>query len=176
MQITIGFSRPQAWFVPFSWLIRLVQRTPYSHVYIQFHSSTLDRDIIYQASGKYVNCIGVSRFNTIETITDTFVLDVDQDSYKSMIQYCIDALGAPYDVEGIIGLAPVLFMRLFGKKINNPLDDSSDEFCSKMIDTLLAKFTYVQIEGEPGVIMPVDIYNKLITLKIGHLKNMSVYK
>src|SRR5258708_2144045 len=96
--IKVGFSRPKAWFVPFSWLIRLCLKTPYSHVYIKTHSDSLNRDIIYQASGLQVNFVGNILFESKENIVKEFSLDISDEIYTNMMQDSIDIAGGPYSM------------------------------------------------------------------------------
>jgi uncharacterized protein YycO len=128
-------------------------------------------DIIYQASGSQVNCISTERFKTIETITDEFTIDLSNDSVKNMIQFCLKALGAPYDVSAVVGIGIVMLANSLGKDINNPLDDGTKEyFCSKFIETLMANFTAIKIDKKPSLVLPVDIFNTLVQLSIPHMK------
>src|SRR5579863_6594779 len=46
-QITIGFSRSSTSFPIFSWLIMLVQKTPYSHVYLKYQDDFLGQPMYF---------------------------------------------------------------------------------------------------------------------------------
>ena len=75
-EIIVGFSRPKSGFEPFSWLIRAVTKSPFSHAYIRFYSEEYDRWLIFQASGAKVNFIGQTMFDGIETIYEEFNVPV----------------------------------------------------------------------------------------------------
>lgn len=172
--ISVGFSRPNGGFQPFSWLIKWFESTPYSHVFIQFHSNSFDRDLIYQASGLKVNCIGTARFQQIEIITDIFTLEVDDQLIEKMVQYCIDALGAPYDVGGAIGAGLARILKHFGKNWTNTWAKNDQYFCSELIIMLLFMVGDGTVDN-PDTVLPQDVYSQLVKLNIQHWKNPQVY-
>lgn len=160
--LVIGFSRPKGGFKPFSWLIRLIENTPYSHVYIKFYAKKYDRYLVYQASGTQVNFISQERFNEEEVIVKEFILEVDEISMNKMIQFAIDNVGAPYGVKEIFGLGLVLLCRLFGKKIKNPFGDGTKSFfCSQLVDYILSGPLNRNITFDPDLVTPKDIYKYL---------------
>ena len=133
-EIIIGFSKPKNNKFPiFSWLIRLIEWTPYSHVYIQWHSDSLERDIIYQASGTMVNFMGSKRFNEhVETLFQ-YKIKCSSEAKKRVVQKAIDLAGAPYGVKQVFGITLVKLMRFFGKDIVNPFADGSKTWvCSEL--------------------------------------------
>jgi hypothetical protein len=46
-------------------------------------------------------------------------------------------LGEKYDVGGLVGMAWVLLLRKFGKKVANPLQSKRAVFCSEIVDMVL---------------------------------------
>lgn len=161
--IVIGFSRPKSGFQPFSWLIRLVTWSAFSHAYIKFYSKTYDRWIIYQASGLKVNFIPQTRFDKVEFIYREFNIPVSKLTMKSTVQGVIDDCGAPYDIRGILGFGIVLLARLFGKKIANPLVTAGSYWCSDLVANILIEIGDADKESiDPSTMSPKDIYNYLI--------------
>lgn len=160
--IIIGFSKPKAWFSPFSWLIRFVERTPYSHVYIRFFSDTFARNIVYQASGRAVNFMGWNLFISKEYSIEEFELSIEDDSHRAMMQYCIDEAGVPYGVLSIFGIGYRLFMGLLNKTVGNPFPSGDASFfCSKLAENIINKFSDQKIPLNPESVLPKDIYTYL---------------
>ena len=55
--VFIEFTRPKSWLNPLSWLIRLVECTPYSHVRLSWINS-VGVPVVYEASGTSVKFLG----------------------------------------------------------------------------------------------------------------------
>jgi hypothetical protein len=161
--IIVGFSRPQAWFEPFSWLIRLVTGSQFSHAYIRFYDQEYDRWVIYQASGLKVNFIGQAMFDNAEFIYQEFNVPVSDATKKIAIQGAIDKCGSPYGVGQIIGYGAVLFMRIFSKKIKNPLYSGSSYVCSELVADILMEIDAQDASNiDPSTMTPKDVYDFMI--------------
>lgn len=166
-QVYIGFSRPSGWFEPFSWAIRLAQWTPYSHVYIRIPSTSLNRDIVYQASGLAVNFIGSQRFQSKEIIVKEFPINISPESKTKVLQFSVDSAGAPYGVKEVFGIAWVLFNSAFGRKVKNPFADGSDSFvCSEFVGDILKNDLGINLP-DPENIDPKIVYNAMLKYEQG---------
>jgi len=162
--LIIGFSKPKKWFEPFSWLIRLVTSSPFSHAYIKFYSQSYDRTLIYQASGLKVNFIGQPMFDSSELTVAEFTIPITDDALESTVQYAIDRCGSSYGILQILGFGAVLFMRTFGKKIQNPLYSGDTYVCSELVSDILIEIG--QANGDvidPSTMSPKDVYDYLIS-------------
>src|SRR5271166_1592644 len=95
-EIIIGFSKPKAWFEPFSWLIRLVTWSPISHAYIKYYNSYADRWEVFQASGLKVNFIGSIMFDSVENIYAEFTIPVQSTTKQGVVQGAVDKCGSSY--------------------------------------------------------------------------------
>lgn len=158
--VYIGFTRPKSWFNPFSWLIRLVECTSYSHVYIRF--SIEDKNVVFQASGLLVNFIQWENFLKKESLIKEFKLEILDESRKKLIDYAFNELGTPYSIKEILGLVIVLIYRLFNKKITNPFADQEKSFfCSELAECVIANFVDSSINLDPDTALPKDIYEYL---------------
>jgi hypothetical protein len=160
--IVVGFSRPRAWFEPFSWLIRIVEGTPwrwcpYSHAYIKYYNSYADRWEIFQASGLKVNFIGETLFDSEEVIYKEFVIPVSDGCAQKTVQFSVDNVGLPYAIMEIVGFGWVLFMNAFGKKIKNPFSTNSAWFCSQLTETILNEIMNAGDPLDPAVCSPKDL-------------------
>lgn len=173
--IIVGFSRPKGGFQPFSWLIRLLTWSPYSHAYIRFYSQSYNRWLIYQASGTKVNFIGAIMFDGAELVYEEFNVPVSDLTRKTTIQRAVDVCGSPYGVKEIIGFGAVLIMRVFGKKISNPLSDSKTYVCSELVADILREIDAEDAgELDPSAMSPKDVYNFMIEKGFQPVKSVPV--
>lgn len=156
----VGFSRPRKWFVPFSWLIRLFDRTPYSHVYIRFYSSKYDRWLVYQASHTLVNFYGMKAFAEEVEIVREFDLDIADDVRDRVVAFAIDNAGSPYDLRTVFGIACVRIAGALGRQIANPFGNGRGYFCSELVGTILRDMG--RADGvDLSTLTPRGIYERL---------------
>jgi hypothetical protein len=163
--IVIGFSKPAAWFAPFSWLIRLAYWSPFSHSYIRVQLNGLSENIVIQASGLVVNFIGEPLFDTKENIYKEFAFPIKDK--KALLQFAINQLGKPYSISGILGMALVRLGQLVGIKISNPFQyDQSSDFCSEMVAYILENYEGVKITQPVANLAPADLYKIVASLPV----------
>lgn len=137
-QIVIGFSTVRKRFSLFSWAIRAVEQTKYSHVYIKFWSESMQRWLIYQASHMAVNFMGEQRFLNEEIIIEEFVINVTPEQKAKILQYCVDTVGTPYGVSQIFGMAYARVLARLGYNMYNPFSDGSKTMvCSELAGHIL---------------------------------------
>lgn len=136
--MTIGFSKPinRTW--PFgylfSWSIRAVENTEYSHVFISWKSDNLDRELVYEASGTSVHFVGKERFLKKAKIVHSYEIHITEEARKKVIQKAIDYAEAPYGIKQVVGILIVKMARLLGRQIKNPLSDGTATWvCSELI-------------------------------------------
>ena len=156
-KITIGFSKSRKKFAIGSWLIRWYMKTPYSHVYVKFHSESLDRTLIYEAVGSGVRFIGMSKWDRHAEEVATFDIQVSNDKYLELLRYCIDNAGVEYGFFQNIG---VVIAGLFKEKFNRFNDGMN---CSENTYNI-ADLVGIKIEKDKNLVTPKDIYQKLSTL------------
>lgn len=163
--LKVGFSRPCGGFKPFSWLIRAVDQTPYSHVYIKFYAAKYDRWMVYQASGNFVNFFGPEAFAEEATVIEEFDIEVCDEVRTKVVLFAIDHAGFPYDLKSVFGIAAVKAVGLFGKKIDNPFSTGDNSFfCSKLVAAILIDIVGESIKGSIDTLTPKDIYGYLSNL------------
>jgi len=162
--VKIGFSKPTYKAKPFpifSWLIRLFEGTPYSHVYIEFSSKYLNRDLVYEAAGLCVHFAGGKLFHTQVHVIREFKIQVSDAAYKRALQFAIDNTEKPYGVIQVLGLAYVVVMRRLGKRVKNPLGDGKASYvCSEIVARMVPSLKK-EFKGRMDTVTPRDIYEKL---------------
>lgn len=151
-KVVIGFSRPKK-FAILSWLIRTVQRTEYSHVYLKFHSDTYDRNIIYQASGLQVNFVGEQVFNEHHIVVKEFEFNISDETYKKMMSFAIDKAGYPYSIKQLFNIASYM---LIGKTILKE-DGRSAYVCSEIVSQMMIEDLNIVINKNLDLITPKNV-------------------
>ena len=159
--IVVGFSKPNGWFEPFSWLIRLMTWCSFSHAYIKYYNSYADRWITFQASGLAVNFMGQIMFDGKEDIYAEFEIPISEATKLKTVQFAIDNVGAPYAIGQILGFPIVWFMSWFGKKISNPLYSGSNYFCSELVSDVINEIEAGKLNA--SVMTPKDLYNWIVS-------------
>jgi hypothetical protein len=165
-QITVGFSRPNGWFEPFSWLIRLAYWSPFSHSYIKYSIEEMNLNVIIQASGLVINLIGETVFDSKEIIYKEFTLPISDADKLSLVEFGLNQLGKPYNVLGIFGMAWVRFGQLVGLKLKSPFKyNQSSAFCSELVAYMLKNFDNVKISNVSDL-SPKDVYNIVSNINV----------
>jgi hypothetical protein len=132
-KISLGFSTPKEFHV-FPWLIKYIEGTKFSHTYIRIKSQSLDRDLIYQASGLKVNFDNKQNFENVNEIIEEYEVYITDETYRKVLQYAIDNLGSPYSLKQCCGIAWIRFLKLFGISSRNPIRDGKrGEICTELV-------------------------------------------
>lgn len=161
--ITIGFSRPvNLTWKPYARLIMWAFSTPYDHTYLKFHSESCQRDIIYQASGSQINFMGSSYFEKNNIVVKEFEIQIEEEDYQHMLQFCIDNAGLPYGVLLAFGDIIVTVASWCKMAINNPFP--GEDVCSSLMAKILNSFTKIKIEGPTENVTPKVVYTRLANL------------
>lgn len=163
-RITIGFSKPKNKVFPiFSLLIRLVERTEFSHVFVKMDSASLGTTLIYQASGTQVNFMGLKQFEDAAHIHSEFEFEVSDETYREFLRWAVREAGTPYGLKPVLGILAVKWFNL-GR---NPFSDGSKTwFCSELGARVLKGFVGVHIsEKELETAGPKKIYEICVKLK-----------
>jgi len=136
MEISVGFSKSNK---IGSRIIRFFEGTDFSHVYIKWTSSYLERDIIYHASGHSVGFITTENFLALgNTVVLEREVELTEVTKKKIVQFCMDKASTPYGVKHLLGFGCVLVMKLFGKTIKNPFGDGAKTYiCSELAAEIL---------------------------------------
>lgn len=152
----VGFSRPRKWFVPISWLIRLVNGTPFSHTYIRMYSSSIDRYLVYEAHAQGLTFCGREYFEKNVVVLQEFPRQITEEQKKLILQFCVDHALEKYSVKQNFGILYVKFMLwAFGKNVKNPWPGGWN--CVEVL-ARLAELIDVKIEKDPDSVDLNDIY------------------
>lgn len=152
--ITIGFSKSKKRFAFGSYIIRMFQKTTYSHVYIKFRSDSLNRTLIYEAVGGGLRFIGTKVWESHAEEVASFSIDISQENYVKLMQYCVDNAGTEYGFVQNIGIAMCELLSLK----TNPFKEGKN--CSEVVGEIL-KLEGIIFEKETNLLTPKDIYKAL---------------
>lgn len=158
MKIIIGFSRPKNKAIPFfSWAIRAIDKTQYSHVYLRWFSPTAETWVTYEAAGHSVRFLSNKLFEKNLDVVREFEIEVSQECWPKLLRFCLDNASVPYGIKQILGIG---IAKLFKLK-QNPFKDESDTMvCSELVGRVLEHMGIV-FDKPLDLLDPKDIYLKL---------------
>jgi len=138
ISIFIGFSKPKNR-IPvigyiFSWAIRLLEQTPYSHVYLRWYSSGAKVGVVYEASGTKVQFSSKKKvFEQFTHIVKEYEIKITRAQYKKLISFAMSNAGVSYGMKGALGIVWVYAGKTIGKKWKNPFADGDYTwFCNEL--------------------------------------------
>lgn len=139
----------------YSWLIRAIEGTPFSHVYV-WHETKYNVPIVYQASGHAVNFMSGNLFREHNEVVHEFAFEVSDLAFESYMLFALLNVGRPYSLKQAFG---ILLMRLFDLK-RNPFSNGRALFiCTELVAVILNELMKFKLEenfyDRAG---PMDIY------------------
>jgi len=135
LSVIIGFSKPKGVFFPiFSWVIRLFERTEYSHVYVRWHSKGAGVDVCYEASGNEVKFICKNVFDARIIPIKEYEIEITNEQYRKLLHFCMSNAGQHYGVKQVFG---ILLVKLFRLKKNPFSDGRASWVCSELAGQIL---------------------------------------
>lgn len=142
--VYVGFSKRRG-FSPLSSMIMWLEGTKFSHAYIRIRSDSIDRDLIYQATGAGVYFIGKALFEEHSETVEEYPLDMSDDARTRMLQWSVDNAGKPYGKRQMVGLGLVLLARMVGVRVKNPFTNGNKAYvCCELVAEALKNL------GVPG--------------------------
>lgn len=148
--VTFGFSKSKKPLAIGSLAIRWYMGTPYSHVYMKFRSDSLERTLIYEAVGAGVRFIGADRWSQHAEEIESITIEICDQSYKKLMQWCVDNSGIDYGFGQNFG---IIIANIFNLKAN-PLKNGKN--CSEAIGEVLVLEGYT-FDKELNLLTPKDI-------------------
>jgi hypothetical protein len=96
MQFKVGFSRAISPLKIGSKLIQLVEKRPFSHVYIEFIDPITSIKLISQASHGYVNLVNAEIFFNQNKAIEEYIFECDEQQWLIIEAFMHKNLGKPY--------------------------------------------------------------------------------
>jgi len=164
--IRIGFSRPRSKWALISWAIRLIERTPYSHVYVEWEILDYRVHTVYQASGSKVNFMNHNIFREHHETLYLFDFEISEKKKHELVKWALMNVGTRYGMMQIVGIAYVKFMHMFGKRVRNPFGfGRTSQVCSELAGIVLKDFLGHEIQTDLDVVGPRGIFDFIRKIK-----------
>ena len=159
--IYIEFTRSTSWKTAwFSWLIRMVEGTPYSHVRLRFKKRS-GLEMVYEASGTSVKFIGPLALAEKPTkVLHSFEYTITQNEFSKMIDLCVYNADLDYGYTQLLG---ILLVRVFGLSKNPLSQGRKSQVCSEIVGRFLQEILGIGHNLDLDVAGPKDIFETLTT-------------
>lgn len=154
-KLVVGFSTSRK-FKLLTYLIRLVEKTKFSHVYIKWYSDYFKRWIIYQAEVGGVQFMSSEMFDQDNVTLSEFEYEMSDDQHQKVVQFAMDNCGRPYGYSSVLGF----FLQSLGIKIPRLFDNTKSFICSELAATIL-KEEFEQVDLDPNIVSPKILYSIL---------------
>ena len=135
----------------FSKLIMWMTNSNISHAYVRID------DIVFQASGLYVNEEAYEYFLTFETVVKEIPVQLTDEQFEQSEILRKQSFGKPYSISEVIGFIWIIFVKkVFNKDVANPFRDGNKAYvCCKLVAD------YCHIDDVKENMTPVDLFNIL---------------
>lgn len=140
-KIKIGFSKSTKKSAILSDLIRFVEGVDFSHVYISFTASKIDRCLIYHADSKGVAFLSKTNFLKTNKIIDEFEIEVSEFVYHNVLRRCVDLAGSSYNFKHLFCLGLRRLLGMIGINVRRIFNTNYSRFiCSVLVaDVVFAR-------------------------------------
>jgi len=140
-EIYIEFTRPKNKLFPFfSWAIRAVEGTSYSHVRL-YWTTSWKTGTVYEASGTTVKFKGdLAIKESPVDIMHSYKVELNDIQYRQLLKLCMDNAGVNYGYKQIFG---ILLVKVFGLKKNPLSQGRKSQVCSEVVGRFLQEILNV---------------------------------
>jgi hypothetical protein len=113
-KISIGFSKPKTW-KPLARLIQIFEGTKYSHVFVTWECSNIDRRKVFESVGSGTRILSNVTFKRHAIVCELYNFEVDDNVLFEIEQSAHDQAGRPYGYKALIGLTLMRFFNIFNR-------------------------------------------------------------
>lgn len=166
--LQLGFSVPNHIKIPIvSWLIRLLMKTPYSHIYGRWYSKKYEEWNCFHATGASgVHMLGEPEFKrTVKPVRIYEMVLADEEHYE-IVKFAIHNNGRRYAHKQNLG---IWWSIVWALKENPFADGEVAQNCSELWGRILARRGVV-FDKSFDLITPKDIEDALIKLRVQRVK------
>ena len=158
-KVIIGFSKTKKKLGIFSWIIRKIECTNYSHTYLKFTNSR-GKGLVYQASHTMVNFMGEKIFLEQSEPIKEYEIELTDEQYAEMIDFCIDRAGIPYAAMENLGIGIARLLEIVGIKIHNIFGIKRSAYkCSEIVAEFLENILKVDIPEDLDMVSPKQVHS-----------------
>ena len=150
--VSVGFSRRKKFAIG-SKVIMLFEGTNFSHTFVSWKCSNINRRKVYEAVGSGSRKISNHRFKEKALITDIFQFEITEEQMLKIDQFTHDEAGTPYGYKHLVGIAIMrfknMFFRMFGsdRRAGNPFKDGHYSQICVESGAYVMKLAGVEIPG-----------------------------
>ena len=153
--IRIGFSTPKHKFLPvFSWAIKLIGRTPYSHVYVRWQTD-YGPSICYHAAGHSLHFLSAYMFNRTINMIEEFEITLSDSRYRSMMIYCLENAGKSY---GLLEVMAIAIRKITGINLKFLRSGDKKQYCAELVYRIIGIVKEQECPTDPDQIDMKQIY------------------
>jgi len=157
--VTFGFSTSRAC-KPFSKAIQLVEKRPYSHVYIKYIDELTGDVMIFQASHGDVNLIPESRFLENNIILEEYDMEVSDEVYLRIRKKTNSLLGLKYSFIQILNITA---QKVFQSKDIKLVINGNKQFICSELGLVILEEAHPETIADQDSVTPSD-FNKIINI------------
>ena len=134
MKLVFGFSTPKNKYLPIvSWIIKCMERVPFSHMYVRWHSST-GVECFYHAATGMVHFLGGEIARERLNLVEEYEVEITKEDYRKIIAYTHKNAGKKYAFKQLIGMG---LQRVFGWRKNPLADGRKSSVCTEEMGYIL---------------------------------------
>lgn len=150
-KIYIEFTTPKG-FNPFSFGVKFVQKTKYSHVRFRFD------DTVFEAAQGSVHFTNEVEQRAKTLIIESYEVKLTGQEYNRFLEVCNAFNGTPYGSFQIIGF---LYANLFGLRKNPLGDKSKTQICSEIVYKVMNEVKGLKMSRNIDLIGPKEVNKAL---------------
>lgn len=154
-KVYIVFSRPRKRFAWFSWLIRAVEGTKYSHVSLAWVVPNASVKIVVEAGGQKVRFFNYDLWSARNETVHELPMFVTKKEFAALQRWALTLVGTDYGVLQLLGIGLV---RLFGLRKNPFANGRKSQVCAELVGQFLQDIIKWDITIDLEIAGPKDIY------------------
>jgi hypothetical protein len=151
--VTIAFTKNKSRFAIGSYVIRLVDGAPFSHVCIRWDTA-YGIPITYEAKGTGINFTGEETFKHHAVIVEQREIELNDAQFGDFMKYCLTHSGIKYGYMQNLGIGIAKLLKLN----RNPFrSDENRIVCSELIARILQCACGAKFTKDLDLVTPKDI-------------------
>jgi hypothetical protein len=157
--VTFGFSANKDC-KPFSVAIQLIEKRPYSHVYIKYVDELTGDAMIFQASHGDVNLISESKFLQDNMILEEYEMNVSEEIYLRIRKKMNSLLGLKYSILQILN---IMVQKIFKSKDIKLVVNGDKQFICSELGFVILEEARPEVIADQDSVTPSD-FNRIINI------------
>ena len=157
-KLRIGFSKPKGKIFPiFSWLIRIYEGTPHSHVYIRWETKW-NTWLCYHAASVMVHFLGEYSFAKHIEIIEEFEFNVSEEQFDRLMRFCTKNVGQDYALLEALMIPFVDYLEARGKIFHSYASGEVKQYCAELVLRALAEMSQEKLTFDADRVKLKQVY------------------